>query len=59
MTLAERDDVPEALLFDRSNEPLGVRVEGRAVRRQAQQLYARGLQQGPEVRRIEGIAIDD
>ncbi len=59
MTLAERDDVPEALALDRPNEPLGVGVEVRAPRRQAQQLYARGLQQGPEVRRIEGIAIDD
>ncbi len=55
MTLAERDDVPEALPLDRANEPLGVGVEVRAPRRQAQQSYARGLRQGPEVRRIERI----
>src|SRR5580698_726130 len=59
MTLAERNDVPKALVLDRANEPLGVGVEVRAPRRQAQQLYARALQQSPEVRRIERIAIDD
>ncbi|HTB73199.1 MAG TPA: hypothetical protein VK762_08135, partial [Polyangiaceae bacterium] len=46
-------------MLDRPNEPLGVGVEVRAPRRQAQQLYARGLKQGPEVRRIERIPIDD
>src|ERR1700723_2160086 len=59
MTLAERDDMPEALLLDRSNEPLGVSVEVRAVRRKAQQVHPRRLQGGPEVRGVEGIAIDD
>ncbi len=59
VTLAQRDDVPQALVLDRPNKPLGVRIEVRAVRGQAQQLYARGLQQGPEVRRVEGISIDD
>jgi hypothetical protein len=57
--LAERNEVPEALVLDRANKPLGVGVQVRAPRRQAQQLHARGLQEGPEVRRIEGIAIDD
>ncbi len=57
--LAERDNVPEALVLNRANEPLGVGVEVRAVGRQAQQVYARGLQQGPEMRRIEGVAVDD
>ncbi len=33
MTLAEGDDVPEALVLDRPNEPLGVGVEVRAPRR--------------------------
>jgi hypothetical protein len=47
-----------SFLIDRTNLS-GVGVQVRAPRRQAQQLYARGLQQGPEVRRIEGIAIDD
>jgi hypothetical protein len=51
--------VPQALVLDRPNKPLSVRVEVRAPRRQAQQEYARGLQQGPEVRRIERIPIDD
>ena len=50
--LAERDNVPEALVLNRANEPLGVGVEVRAVGRQAQQMYARGLQQGPEMRRM-------
>jgi len=35
MTLAERDEVPQALLLDRPNEPLRVGVEVRAVRGQA------------------------
>src|SRR5580698_8677817 len=59
MTLAERNDVPKALVLDRANEPLGVGVEIRASRRQAQQLHARGSQEVPEVRRVEWIAIDD
>ncbi len=59
MTFAEGNDVPEALLLDRPNKPLGVGVEVRAPRRQAQQLHARGFEQAPEVRRIEGISIDD
>ncbi len=46
-------------MLDRSNEPLCVGVEVRVPRRQAQQRYARALQQGPEVRGVEGIAIDD
>src|SRR5271170_770730 len=32
MTLAERDEVPEALLLDRANEPLRVCVQVRAAR---------------------------
>jgi hypothetical protein len=59
VTFAERNDVPEALVLDRPNEPLGVGVQVRAPRRQAQQSYARDLEKAPEVRRIEGIAIDD
>src|SRR5580700_7900556 len=59
MTLAERNDVAEALVLDRANEPLGVGVEVRAFRRQAQQLHARGSQEVPEVRRVERITIDD
>ena len=34
MPLAERDDTMEALLFDRPDEPLGIGVEIRALRRQ-------------------------
>ena len=30
VTFAERDDVPEALVLDRSNKPLGVGVQVRA-----------------------------
>jgi hypothetical protein len=56
---AEGDDVPEALVLDRPNEPLSVSARVRARRRQAQQLYARGFEQGPEVRRIEGISVHD
>ncbi len=59
MTFAKGNDVPEAIVPDRPNEPLGVGVQVWAPRRQAQQLYARDLQQGPEVRRIERIPIDD
>jgi hypothetical protein len=59
MTFAEGNDVPEALVLDRSNKPLGVGIEVRASRRQAQQFHARDFQQGAEVRRIEGIPIDD
>jgi hypothetical protein len=59
MTLANGNDVPEALVLDRANEPLSVGVQVRAPRRQAEPLHARGLQESPEVRRIEGIAIDD
>jgi hypothetical protein len=33
MTLAERNDVPEALLPDRANKPFRVRVQIRAARR--------------------------
>ncbi len=59
MTFAEGDNVPEALVLDRPNKRLGVGVQVRAPRRQPQQLYARALEQGPEVRRIEGISIHD
>jgi hypothetical protein len=48
MTFAKGNDVPEALVLDRANKPLGVGVQVRAPRRQAQQLYARGLEQGPK-----------
>ena len=34
MPLAERDDAMETLLFDRPDEPLGVGVEIRTLRRQ-------------------------
>src|ERR1700722_12740353 len=54
MTFAEGDNVPEALVLDGPNEPLGVGVQVRAPRREAQQLHAGNVQQGPEVRRIEG-----
>jgi hypothetical protein len=59
VSLAKGDNVPQALVLDRPNKPFGIGVEVRAPRRQAQQLHARGPQQGPEVRRIERIAIDD
>jgi len=59
MTFAEGNDVPEALGLDRPNKPFGIGVQIRAPRRQAQQLNAGGLQESPEVRRKEGIAIDD
>jgi hypothetical protein len=59
MTLTEGDNVQQALVLDRPNEPLSVGVQVRAPRRQAQQLYARDLKQAPEVRRIEGVSIND
>ncbi len=59
VTLAQGDDVPEALVLDRADEPLGVGVQVRASAGQAQQLHARDLEKAPEVRRVEGIAIDD
>ena len=51
MALAEGENVPQALVLDRPNEPLGVGVEVWAPRWQARQFHARDLHQGAEVRR--------
>ena len=39
MIFAERDDVPQALLLDRANEPFRVGVQIRAARRQPQERH--------------------
>jgi hypothetical protein len=44
MPLANRNDVTQALGLDRPDEPLGVGVQVRASRRQAQQLHVGGCQ---------------
>jgi hypothetical protein len=46
-------------VLDRPHKPLGVGVAVRAPRGQADQLYARGLEQRSEVCRIERITVDD
>ena len=46
-------------MLDRADEPFGVGIEVRAVRRKAQHVHARGLQEGPELRGVKGVAIDD
>ena len=57
--LAERNDVPETLLPDGSNEPLRVCVQVRAPRRQTKQLNVRSGQDFFEVPRVERIPVDD
>src|ERR1700722_17196812 len=59
MALAEGDKVPEALVLDRPNKPLGVGVEVWAPRRQTHQLYARRLEQGSEVSCIKRLTVED
>ena len=57
MPLAERDDTMEALFFDRPDEPLGIGVEIRTLRRQPDWpniATCQDLATGP---RVEGIAV--
>ena len=58
--LAEWDEVPEALVLGRANEPVGVGVEVPGwVVGQAQPLHPSLLQNAPKLRRVEGVAVDD
>jgi len=59
VTLAERNNMSQALLPDRANEPLGIRVQIRAPRRQAQQVDVHVGEQPLELARVEGIPVDD
>jgi hypothetical protein len=59
MTIAEGDDVPQAFVLDGTNEPFSVCVQVWAVRGQPQHLHARGLQDAPEVGRVERVSVDD
>ena len=57
MPLAERDDTMEALLFDRPDEPLGIGVEIRALRRQPDWPNIATCQDLAKDPRVEGIAV--
>ncbi len=57
--LAEGDNVPQTLALDRPNKPSSVGVQVRAPRGQAQQLYARGLERGLEVRPFGSTLADE
>ena len=57
MPFAERDDTMEALLFDRPDEPLGIGVEIRAVRRQPDRPNIATCQDLAKDPRVEGIAV--
>ena len=57
MPLAERDDTMEALLFDRPDEPLGIGVEIRALRRQPDRPHIATCQDLAKDPRVERIAV--
>ena len=57
MPLAERDDAMEALLFDRPDEPLGIGVEIRILRRQPDWPNIATRQDLAKDLRVEGIAV--
>ena len=57
MPLAERDDAMETLLFDRPDEPLGIGVEIRALRRQPDRLNIATRQDLAKDPRVERIAV--
>ena len=57
MPLAERDDTMEALLFDRPDEPLGIGVEIRALRRQPDRPHIATRQDLATDPRVERIAV--
>jgi len=59
MTFAERDDVAQALLLDRADEPLRVGVQIRAARRQPQERHPRHVEKALQVRGVERISIHD
>ena len=57
MPLAERDDTMEALFFDRPDEPLGIGVEIRTLRRQPDWPNIATCQDLAKDPRVEGIAV--
>ena len=57
VTLAERDDAIDTLLFDRPDEPFSVRVEIRAPPRQPDGLNPAALQDLAEHPGVERIAV--
>ena len=57
MPLAERDDTMEALFFDRPDEPLGIGVEIRILRRQPDWPNIATCQDLAKDPRVEGIAV--
>ena len=57
MPLAERDDTMEALFFDRPDEPLGIGVEIRTLRRQPDWPHIATCQDLATDPRVEGIAV--
>ena len=57
MPLAERDDAMETLLLDRPDEPLGIGVEIRALRRQPDRLNIATRQDLAKDPRVERIAV--
>jgi hypothetical protein len=59
MTLAEWDDVAEALLAYRAHKSLGIGVQIRTARRQAPEVHVRVGEQALELRRVERVAVDD
>jgi hypothetical protein len=59
MTLAEWDDVAEALLAYRAHESFRIGVQIRTARRQAHELHVRVGDHALELRRVERVAVDD
>ena len=57
MPLAERDDTMEALFFDRPDEPLGIGIEIRTLRRQPDWPNIATCQDLAKDPRVEGIAV--
>ena len=57
MPLAEQDDTMEALFFDRPDEPLGIGVEIRTLRRQPDWPTIATCQDLATDPRVEGIAV--
>ena len=57
MPLAERDDTMEAVFFDRPDEPLGIGVEIRTLRRQPDWPTIATCQDLAKDPRVEGIAV--
>src|ERR1022692_545740 len=59
MRLSQWNDAIEALAPDREHEPLRVRVQVRAARRQSEHIHPAPLHRCAELARVQRVAIQD